>query len=1025
MVVALQGQEDRAGWPDANEKSREVRLGLVMYGGVSLAIYINGVSQEFFRAVRGRGIYRLVKALTDSDIVVDVVSGTSAGGINGVFLSYALCNGRNFAHASNLWRQHGAIARLLRAPDAEIPEASSFLDSEGYYQPRLEDAFRGMGEYIPEPGEDPSAIRELDLFVTGTDVDGNVYTQFDDAGHPIDIKDHRAVFLLKHRQERKEPFKPDGANPEPTYQALAKLCRLTSCFPAAFSPVQVAFAQPDGSADAKLQGWGRLAKETCFLDGGVLDNKPFTYTLKAIFSRTADREVERKLFYVEPDPEVQRQTEKAKAPNFLQAVLAALIGIPGYESIADDLRLLADRNSKLQQYHRLVWELQSGTISSGPVSPETRRLYDRSRLVSLSERVIQGLFRKDGRSQQIPPEHRERAACLVKAFDNLPLNAQAVLADFDLPFRMRRVFRLVYLIYDLLYSEAARAERPLSEEQALCYRDLWRALNRHIKLYEVLLSAMESLVDNAPIHWERVDKGKEKEIWLLIQAGYRRLLDDNGPAAQRIRPEDLEAYLRGERKEWLSQDDLQAIHADLADTSRGIIDAVLTNRLAVEDDDVRTLLGRLDACEQRLLEHFFPDPQDPVRLAYDSFEAMDAHLFPLEMVGNLHEKDIIETIRVSPKDAKRGFSAIDLPSKVAGDAVFHFGGFFKRSWRSNDILWGRLDGLCQLVETLLDHGRIAALAGSPGWRARIRDRFFDGEAWRFGLDPADLFPHSGERTHEECRRWLSQLLGDDDDQARGEALAPKRFDEMVTLLVEAAQLEVLREDLPNVMVDAIQEQVEWNRFQMVDPKKRKSSEASASSKLPPWIFEAGRGHLDPLVATTEAMVRVEQAMKTFDDRDKAPSRPIQTGLGTFFRDSYEVGSEKLVRDIPTLVLLEILAKALLVARTCILGLFGEEQQRIRRSPAYRFLIDWPLRAFYGLVRLSRRSPGAGLGVLLGLGALSIFTLIIGVVWRGALVVPKEGLSWPGLGIFILAPLFILFVVMAIFVWISKRPEPEG
>ena len=47
------------------ERSREVRLGLVMYGGVSLAIYINGVAQEFFRAVRGRGVYRLIKALTD------------------------------------------------------------------------------------------------------------------------------------------------------------------------------------------------------------------------------------------------------------------------------------------------------------------------------------------------------------------------------------------------------------------------------------------------------------------------------------------------------------------------------------------------------------------------------------------------------------------------------------------------------------------------------------------------------------------------------------------------------------------------------------------------------------------------------------------------------------------------------------------------------------------------------------------------------------------------------------------------
>jgi hypothetical protein len=77
-------------WQDGKKSRREVRLGVVMYGGVSLAVYINGVAHEFFRAVRGRGVYRLIKALTDSDIIVDVISGTSAGGINGVMLSYAL-----------------------------------------------------------------------------------------------------------------------------------------------------------------------------------------------------------------------------------------------------------------------------------------------------------------------------------------------------------------------------------------------------------------------------------------------------------------------------------------------------------------------------------------------------------------------------------------------------------------------------------------------------------------------------------------------------------------------------------------------------------------------------------------------------------------------------------------------------------------------------------------------------------------------------------------------------------------------
>ena len=72
--------------------SSEFRVGLVLYGGVSLAVYMNGNCQEFYNATRGRGIYKLIKALTDSDIVVDIISGTSAGGVNGVLLGYAIAN---------------------------------------------------------------------------------------------------------------------------------------------------------------------------------------------------------------------------------------------------------------------------------------------------------------------------------------------------------------------------------------------------------------------------------------------------------------------------------------------------------------------------------------------------------------------------------------------------------------------------------------------------------------------------------------------------------------------------------------------------------------------------------------------------------------------------------------------------------------------------------------------------------------------------------------------------------------------
>ncbi len=76
------------------EPKNEIRIGLVLYGGVSLAIYIYGVVLEFLRVVRAWDLedndYSKILRKADSKIVVDIISGTSAGGINGVLLAKAL-----------------------------------------------------------------------------------------------------------------------------------------------------------------------------------------------------------------------------------------------------------------------------------------------------------------------------------------------------------------------------------------------------------------------------------------------------------------------------------------------------------------------------------------------------------------------------------------------------------------------------------------------------------------------------------------------------------------------------------------------------------------------------------------------------------------------------------------------------------------------------------------------------------------------------------------------------------------------
>src|SRR5204862_5366800 len=92
--------------------TKELRLALVCYGGSSLAIYMHGVTKELNRLVKGSALLassdadlvdtgspseqayaKLLEELTGRDggvqtrVVVDIIAGTSAGGINGICLA--------------------------------------------------------------------------------------------------------------------------------------------------------------------------------------------------------------------------------------------------------------------------------------------------------------------------------------------------------------------------------------------------------------------------------------------------------------------------------------------------------------------------------------------------------------------------------------------------------------------------------------------------------------------------------------------------------------------------------------------------------------------------------------------------------------------------------------------------------------------------------------------------------------------------------------------------------------------------
>ena len=123
-------------------KQIEIRLAVVLYGGVSLAVYIHGVTRELLNLIRasqqfhaGRAkpgaaqqsnpngadddttsVYRdLLQSLMpeiDLRVVIDLVSGASAGGINGVMLARSLAHDLPLDAHRDLWLRNADVTQL-------------------------------------------------------------------------------------------------------------------------------------------------------------------------------------------------------------------------------------------------------------------------------------------------------------------------------------------------------------------------------------------------------------------------------------------------------------------------------------------------------------------------------------------------------------------------------------------------------------------------------------------------------------------------------------------------------------------------------------------------------------------------------------------------------------------------------------------------------------------------------------------------------------------------------------------------
>jgi Protein of unknown function (DUF3376) len=206
------------------------------------------------------------------------------------------------------------------------------------------------------------------------------------------------------------------------------------------------------------------------------------------------------------------------------------------------------------------------------------------------------------------------------------------------------------------------------------------------------------------------DLGERYWDWKLSQA--KRIADD---------PERLGAWTQEAYANWLALtslrklgDELAGIVIDAAPLLREI--ATLSRRIEARRYGIRDDSVVAERSPQqvllRMIKNLMPvdEPENEQQRIECLRRLLALHVADLLLGDRAELEQPVAFIRISgeaPNDFDPGRKTA--AEKLAGIQLGHFGAFFKRSWRANDWMWGRLDGTVRLKLVLLHPSRLRQL----------------------------------------------------------------------------------------------------------------------------------------------------------------------------------------------------------------------------------------------------------------------------------------------------------------------------
>lgn len=783
-VKSVSGSRDAT---SSDGAAAQLRLALVCYGGVSLAIYMHGVTKELhklvaasceFDAVGGDGdnpfdpatdsrhayfeeLRSLSQAGAPLSVAVDVIAGTSAGGINGVCLAKTLARNGSQDALKRLWVDEGDLKRLLRYGRfggwrwrAAITVLRTMLRANKPVSPLrgermsrlLYDAIADMDSQVDERRSLVQPDTPLQLFVTTTDLDGFPVLVGTGAGGVAQMATNNAQ-VLRFDSVHEDDFGPDAVG------ALAFAARATSSFPGAFPPVSL------DSFAAELDGrrydresvarhflnryriGGRTSDDAWFVDGGVLDNAPFDLVVNAIAGKRAASEVIRKVVYIQPDPGGPLAVNEDNAPaahgpqGYVGSLLKAVIGVRGSHSILNELERLRELNVRILEIGAIT-EAQMAQINeriadAWKQSPGTRRngaggvgASDEDAWDSQDETSIKELADKLYRSMPAFIGAGYPTYCRLKVQHAGRMLAEAVSEEFEYPPDSSRSSFVLVAIQQWAHRQVEWADPdPTRLVQLLGPVDVPYRQRRLMFILAGINRLYGHLADGSGVARADLDSLKATawrlmtELHAVPKAAVRAmreqgrlafLTDKVGDASVF---DDPNAFAQKHNADFLATlDDYRSkLDARLTDHSIAMWRAFGDHTSGSNGEQRRSLLSR-----------------------YLGFPLWDCLIFPTVALGQLPQFTPIGVSQFSPITA----CALATPhgGKLKGVALHHFGGFTDPAWRENDYLWGRLDAAELILRTL-------RTAHSPGPAP--------------GAGPNDAIREAGPRLHDAVASVLA------------------------------------------------------------------------------------------------------------------------------------------------------------------------------------------------------------------------------------------------------------------------------